>query len=115
MIEKESAREATSIDVPSTKRHSKSDAAVCFTVMINNRTASAATKGSITVFDADTGDATGVLFDRIPSGASDGRTVQVAGLPEVVIVHFESADPGKVWNGALNGPNIPNPVIINLT
>ena len=115
MIEKESAREATSIDVPSTKRHSKSDAAVCFTVMINNRTASAATKGRITVFDADTGDATGVLFDRIPSGSSGGRTVQVAGLPEVVIVHFESADPGKVWNGALNGPNIPNPVIINLS
>ena len=115
MIEKEFTREATSIDIPSSNRFKKSEAEVCFTVIVNNKTASAATRGSLTVFDADTGDATGVLFDRIPSGSSGGRTVQVAGLPEVVIVHFESADPGKVWNGALNGPNIPNPVIINLT
>ena len=115
MIEKEFTREATSIDIPSSKRFKKSETEVCFTVIVNNNTASAATRGSLTVFDADTGDATGVLFDRIPSGSSDGRTVQVAGLPEVVIVHFESNNSGKVWNGALNGPNIPNPVIINLT
>ena len=46
---------------------------------------------------------------------SDGKTVQIAGLPEVVIVHFESSAPGTVWNGVMNGPDISNPVIINLT
>jgi hypothetical protein len=115
MIEKEKAREATSIDILSTNRYIKSEAEVCFTIIVNNKSNLAATKGSITVFDVDSGDATGVLFDRIPSSSSDGRTVQIAGLPEVVVVHFECDDPGKVWNGALNGPNIPNPIIINLT
>jgi hypothetical protein len=40
--------------------------------------------------------------------------VQIVGLPEVLIVHFESS-PDMVWNGVMNGPDIPNPVIINLT
>jgi hypothetical protein len=114
MIEKESAREATSIDIPSGKRHG-SPGKAAFTILVNNRSGRAATQGSVTVHDADSGDATGVLFSRLPSGKSDGRTVQIAGLPEVVIIHFESGDSDTVWNGVLNGPDIPNPVIINLT
>jgi len=114
MIEKETAREANSIDIPATRKHG-TPGRVAFTVLINNRSDNAAPRGSVTLYDADSGDATGVLFGAIPGGRSDGKTVQIAGLPEVVIVHFESSAPGAVWNGVMNGPDIPNPVIINLT
>ena len=114
MIEKETAREASSLDIPSARKHG-APGKIAFTVMINNRSDDAATKGSVTIYDADSGDATGVLFGAIPGGRSDGRTVQIAGLPEVVIVHFESSAPGTVWNGVMTGPDIPNPVIVNLT
>jgi hypothetical protein len=114
MIEKEIARDANSIDIPSTRKHG-APGKVAFTVLINNRSDYTATRGSVTIYDADSGDATGVLFSTIPCGRSDGKTVQIAGLPEVVIVHFESSAPDAVWNGVMNGPDIPNPVIINLT
>ena len=87
---------------------------VAFTVLINNRSDNAAPRGSVTLYDADSGDATGVLFGAIPAGRSDGKTVRSSGLPEVLIVHFESS-PDMVWNGVMDGPDIPNPVIINLT
>src|SRR3954449_11196430 len=114
MTEKETAREANSIDISSTRKHG-TPGRIAFTVLINNKSDNAAARGSVTFYDADSGDATGVLFGTIPSGRSDGKTVQIAGLPEVVIVHFESGAPDAVWNGVMNGPNIPNPVIINLT
>jgi hypothetical protein len=114
MIEKETAREANSVDIASTRKHGAPGRAA-FTVLVNNRSENAATRGSVTIYDADSGDATGVLFSAIPSGRSDGKTVQIAGLPEVVIVHFESSAPDASWNGVVNGLNIPNPVIINLT
>jgi hypothetical protein len=114
MIEKETAREANSVDIPSTRKHGL-PGKVAFTVLVNNRSDNAATRGSVTIYDADSGDATGVLFSAIPGGRSDGKTVQIAGLPELVIVHFESSAPDTVWNGVMNGPDIPNPVIINLT
>jgi len=114
MIEKETVRVANSIDIPSTKRHGALGK-VAFTILVNNRSDDTATKGSITIYDADSGDATGVLLSPIPSGRSDGKTVQIAGLPEVIIVHFESGAPDRVWNGVMNGPDIPNPVVINLT
>jgi hypothetical protein len=114
MIEKEVAREATAIDIASTRKHG-SPGKVAFTILVNNRSDQVAAQGSITVHDADSGDATGVLFGRLPSGKSDGQTVQIAGLPEVMIIHFEGGDADTVWNGALTGPDIPNPVIINLT
>jgi len=114
MVEKEMVRAANSIDIPSTKRHGASGK-VAFTVLVNNRSDDIAAKGSITVYDADSGDATGVIFSAIPSGRSDGKTVQIAGLPEVVIIHFESGAPDRVWNGVMNGPDIPNPVVINLS
>ena len=114
MIEKETAREANSVDIPATRKHG-TPGRVAFTVLINNRSDTAVPRGSVTLYDADSGDATGVLFGAIPAGRSDGKTVQIVGLPEVVIVHFESSAPGTVWNGMMNGPDIPNPVIINLT
>jgi hypothetical protein len=114
VIEKETAREANSIDVSSTRKHG-TPGSVAFTVIINNKSDNTATKGSVSIYDADSGDGTGVLFSTIPCGRSDGKTVQIAGLPEVVIVHFESSAPDTVWNGVMNGPDIPNPVIINLT
>lgn len=113
MTDKEAAREASSIELPVTKRHG-TPGKVSFTVLINNRSDTATPRGSVTFYDADSGDAVGVLFGAIPAGRSDGKTVQIAGLPEVVIVHFESG-PDTVWNGVMNGPDIPNPVIINLT
>ena len=113
MIEKETAREANSVDIPATRKHG-TPGRVAFTVLINNRSDNAAPRGSVTIYDADSGDATGVLFGAIPAGRSDGKTVQIVGLPEVLIVHFESS-PDMVWNGVMNGPDIPNPVIINLT
>src|SRR3954463_6729039 len=114
MIEKETARDANSVDIPSTRKHG-TPGKIAFTVLVNNRSDNTATKGGITIYDADSGDATGVLFGTIPSGKSDGKTVQIAGLPEVVVVHFESGAPDTVWNGVMNGPDIPNPVVINLT
>src|SRR3954469_24810360 len=114
MLEKETARSASSVSISSTRKHG-TPGKVAFTVLVNNRSDNIATKGGITIYDADSGDATGVLFGAIPSGRSDGKTVQIAGLPEVVIVHFESGAPDAIWNGVMNGPNIPNPVIINLT
>ena len=113
MIEKETAREANSVDIPAARKHG-TPGRVAFTVLINNRSDTAAPRGSVTLYDADSGDATGVLFGAIPAGRSDGKTIQIAGLPEVVIIHFESS-PDTVWNGVMNGPDIPNPVIINLT
>ena len=92
MIEKETARDANSVDISSTRKHG-TPGKVAFTVLVNNRSDNAATRGSITIYDADSGDATGVLFNTIPGGRSDGKTVQIAGLPEVVIVHFESGAP----------------------
>jgi hypothetical protein len=114
MIEKETARDANSVDISSTRKHG-TPGKIAFTVLVNNRSDNTATKGGITIYDADSGDATGVLFSTIPSGKSDGKTVQIAGLPEVIIVHFEAGDPNTVWNGVVNGPDIPNPVIVNLT
>ena len=94
MIEKETARNANSVDIPSTRKHG-TPGKLAFTVLVNNRSDHAATKGSITIYDADSGDATGVLFSAIPSRRSDGKTVQIVGLPEIVIVHFESSAPTR--------------------
>ena len=84
MIEKETARDANSIEISSTRKHG-TPGRIAFTVLINNKSDNAATRGSVTFYDADSGDATGVLFGTIPSGRSVGKTVQIAGLPEVVI------------------------------
>jgi hypothetical protein len=113
MLEKETAREANSVDIPSSRKHG-TPGKVAFTLLVNNRSDNSATRGSVTIYDADSGDATGVLFGAIPSRRSDGKTVQIAGLPEVIIVHFESSASDAIWNGVMNGPDIPNPVIINL-
>ena len=102
MIEKETAREANSVDIPATRKHG-TPGRVAFTVLINNRSDNAAPRGSVTLYDANSGDATGVLFGAIPGGRSDGKTVQIAGLPEVVIVHFESSP----WHGVERGDERP--------
>ena len=67
VIEKETAREANSIDVSSTRKHG-TPGSVAFTVIINNKSDNTATKGSVTIYDADSGDSTGVLFTTIPCG-----------------------------------------------
>jgi hypothetical protein len=85
MIEKEFTREATSIDIPSSNRFKKSEAEVCFTVIINNKTAAAATKGSLTVFDADTGDATGAHH---PSVSGESLLTSGSGVWFKASAHF---------------------------
>src|ERR687893_2176461 len=80
MIEKETAREANAVDIPATRKHG-TPGRVAFTVLINNRSDNAAPRGSVTLYDADSGDATGVLFGAIPAGRSDGKTEPIARLP----------------------------------
>ena len=115
MIEKDVARDATTVDVSLGPRHGDLSSTTSFTIIVNNRSGRGVTRGCIALHDAGSGDGAGVLFDAIPNSSSDGRTMQIAGLPEVVIIHFECGDPDRAWRGSLTGVNISNPVVINLT